>query len=54
MPTPKVIYEEKIEEVSVLNKDKRSMSAYLKNGWIVTHEGKHGKTLRKVTSKGSK
>ncbi len=48
----KIIYKKIIEEVSVLNKNKSSLTAYKKNGWTVFYEGKHGTTLRKTTTEG--
>lgn len=43
----KVIHKHTIKEVSVLKKDKRSLSNYLRNNWKIVYEGTYGVTLQK-------
>lgn len=47
----RVVYQELIEEVSVLKTGKRVLAQYKRHGWVVYYEGKYGVALRKTTIK---
>jgi len=48
----RVVLLNKVEEVSVLKKNKKSIAAYKRNGWVQIYEGKFGLTLQKTVKKG--